>query len=96
MDGNGIEAGAGIPLRLVTVHQAGADPGTGMPGEEPGPEAPAAATSDAGPFAADGESSDFEKSLASLRAGDSGQTFTGVAEPEPCADRLGGFDGDGE
>ncbi|MEG9248387.1 hypothetical protein V6S67_09830 [Arthrobacter sp. Soc17.1.1.1] len=88
------------PIRLIAVNPAGNDPATRIPSDGPHLDVPGEAALDAGPFTADASDAsdafDFEKNLAALRAGDSGQTFAATAEPAQSFHAPGVADGDGD
>ena len=84
--------GANIPIQVEFVSDS-ADPALRIPG------AIAAAaivpTAVAAFFAADDGERSVYNDPAALRAGDSGQTYTGVAAPAPEVDYAGAFDAGG-
>lgn len=85
------------PIRLIAVNPAGNDLATRIPSAGPHLDVPGEAALDTGPFTADASDAfDFEKNLAALRAGDSGQTFAATAEPAQSFHAPGVADGDGD
>ncbi|WP_104181844.1 hypothetical protein [Arthrobacter sp. B0490] len=85
------------PIRLVAVNPAGSEPATRIPTDGPLMDVPDEAGIDTSPFVADEtDVSDFEKNIVALRAGDSGQTLTAMAEPTWSPETIGAADGDGD
>lgn len=90
-------SGAAVPVRLVAVSPASADPPAQIPSEGLRMQAPDGASIDANAFAADETGPfDFYENVAAPRGGGSGQTFVGVAEPDPFPGAFGGADADGD
>lgn len=86
-----------VPLYMVAVGPAGSDPAILIPSDGLRPEMPAGAGTEAGPFASeDNGAFAFERNFSALRAGDSVQTFVGVAEPSACPDEFSPADADSD
>lgn len=96
MDATENWTGATVPVRLVAVSQAGADPAAQIPPEGLRTQAPDGGSIDAIAFAADETDRDFNKYVVAPLGGGSGQTFIGVSEPDPCPDEFEGADADGD
>lgn len=89
--------GVAVPLYVVAVGPAGGDPAILIPPGELRPEVPAGTGSEAGPFTSeDSGAAAFERNLSALRAGDSVQTFVGVAEPSACPEAFSPADADSD
>lgn len=97
MDASDDANGVAVPLCLVAVNPAGGDPAIRIPPDGLRREVPAGTGIEAGPFASeDGGAFAFEKNLSALRAGDSVQTFIGVAEPSACPAAFSPADADSD
>jgi hypothetical protein len=97
MDASETSGCGASPIRLIAVNPAGTDLATRIPADGPDLDLPGEADIDAGPFLTDAsDAHDFERNLAALRAGDSGQTVTATAEPALSAQAPGVGDADGD
>jgi hypothetical protein len=88
---------AAVPVRLVSVHQIGADSATRIPPDGLRSQASDGEGIDANAFPADETKPwDLDKIPAPLWGEDARQAFIGVAEPGPCTDAFESADADGD
>ncbi|WP_458116570.1 hypothetical protein [Arthrobacter sp. D2-10] len=85
--------GVNVPIQVELVPEGATDSASRIPGAVAAAAiAPSAALAF---FAADDGATSVYSDPAALRAGDSGQTYTGVAEPGPEASYAGSLDATG-